>query len=1103
MPYSVEDAPEAVQKLPRHARDIWLAAYNAASAEYQEQEDGEARAFATAWAAVKRDYEQDEAGMWHRKSKQIAGLLPSKTADHPCAMIAFFLPLASARWLAMLGGEKAEDLHLTLAALGPVDALPLSEQRETVRGVVAEFAAGRPPLPAKLTGFGRFQTDGEPDALYLNVDAPELPAFRQGLVEALARAGVMLSQEHGFTPHITLAYLPRAVETPWVLSPPSGPPGDDDAADLDINLLTLCWGDERQVFALSGVTPQAEAEAKAEEAGARDKLRVAQARRATKYGIAAHEGGHLTPPAGYPEDEAAFGDPVNYRYPSDKTHIKAAESYFNHDGQREAGGYSTEEWAIIGKRIAAACNQHMGQGYRYDAGRIVREEAKSLEFHLAFQKIFGALDDPDTLLIEGYANTGVVDRTKDRIFPEAFRRGLDAFMKNPVLLLFHDLKRPIGKILSATIDDIGLKVRAAVDRTLADGKVAAGMIEKGILNAFSVRAVDDLAQGWVDANGVRNITSWDLREISAVTVPAHQQALFSLAKALSDGTDLVEAPQARPTTQTETERDNMGEELNAPGKQAPSDTDALVAKVLETWEARQLAAAEKSQAEKAAYDKLLVQAKTEVLAEMRKNAQVPFPVADLSGDSPGSQQMRRISQIIVSSKYDRLGDLDLTMRYHLQSQAARFGRAPQPSERFFRALMVRAAKFMQAEDELPYWEPRAGARPKMLKVPAFDPAVVAPYVTGAEDRFDVPGPDGRVAARDVMFSDTVSAKGLTQLFEIGAKANELVYSTQASYGDEWVPTLMAALLWRTIRLNTAVLPLFDQFDMPSQPYDYPTEGTDPTFYKVAEATDESQLVVGAQTFPDSKPGTAKATFAAGKLGALSYWTEEMNEDSLIATEPQLRDQFGVKNAHALEELLISGDETTDNTNISDTGNGAIAATWRLLTIDGLRHEPLVTTAADSRDGGALTIDDINATRALMGTNGKFGKDPSQLAIICDVPTGYKFEDLPEVLTLEKYGPQATVLTGELAKLKGIPIVVSEDYSLTDANGKIHNTAGNNTKGSFLVVNRLGWKVGWRRRPRIFVGQIPFSDAWYIMSSARLDIRPFAAGMAGLSFNLTV
>ena len=72
----------------------------------------------------------------------------------------------------------------------------------------------------------------------------------------------------------------------------------------------------------------------------------------------------------------------------------------------------------------------------------------------------------------------------------------------------------------------------------------------------------------------------------------------------------------------------MGEEVNAPGKQASSDTDALVAKVLETWEARQQAAAEKSQAEKAAYDKLLAQAKTEVLAEMRKNAQVPFPVAE-------------------------------------------------------------------------------------------------------------------------------------------------------------------------------------------------------------------------------------------------------------------------------------------------------------------------------------------------------------------------------------------------------------------------------------------------------------------------------------------
>jgi hypothetical protein len=163
----------------------------------------------------------------------------------------------------------------------------------------------------------------------------------------------------------------------------------------------------------------------------------------------------------------------------------------------------------------------------------------------------------------------------------------------------------------------------------------------------------------------------------------------------------------------------------------------------------------------------------------------------------------------------------------------------------------------------------------------------------------------------------------------------------------------------------------------------------------------------------------------------------------------------------------------------------------------------VTTTTDGRDGGALTVEDVNLTRALMGTRGVFGADPAQLVIITDIPTAFKFEDLSEVMTIDKYGPQATILTGELARIKGIPIIKSQMYGLTDSNGYINNSAGSNTKGSFMVVNRAGVRVGWRRRPRIFVGQVPFSDAWYIMASARLDIQFKEAGMVGMSYNITV
>lgn len=52
MPYTASTAPPAIKALPAGARDIWIAAFNAAAKTYPT----EAQAFAVAWAAVKRKY---------------------------------------------------------------------------------------------------------------------------------------------------------------------------------------------------------------------------------------------------------------------------------------------------------------------------------------------------------------------------------------------------------------------------------------------------------------------------------------------------------------------------------------------------------------------------------------------------------------------------------------------------------------------------------------------------------------------------------------------------------------------------------------------------------------------------------------------------------------------------------------------------------------------------------------------------------------------------------------------------------------------------------------------------------------------------------------
>jgi cation transport regulator len=65
MPYqALKDLPESVRAhLPKHAQEIFRAAFNSAEDEYHEEE----RAFRVAWAAVKDKYEKGDDGDWHAK----------------------------------------------------------------------------------------------------------------------------------------------------------------------------------------------------------------------------------------------------------------------------------------------------------------------------------------------------------------------------------------------------------------------------------------------------------------------------------------------------------------------------------------------------------------------------------------------------------------------------------------------------------------------------------------------------------------------------------------------------------------------------------------------------------------------------------------------------------------------------------------------------------------------------------------------------------------------------------------------------------------------------------------------------------------------------
>lgn len=173
-------------------------------------------------------------------------LLPAhnKQEEQTGVMVAFFLPPLFATDLAtavsgLLGAVPASEYHMTLVYLGEKTAV----DRALLLRVVEVFARDYAPINGRLNGTGRFDPENDTTPFYANMDAQRLPAFRQALIERLAAVGIASASEHGYTPHITLAYLPANAPMPTITLPDSA---------VFLNLITVAYGNERYNFPMLG-----------------------------------------------------------------------------------------------------------------------------------------------------------------------------------------------------------------------------------------------------------------------------------------------------------------------------------------------------------------------------------------------------------------------------------------------------------------------------------------------------------------------------------------------------------------------------------------------------------------------------------------------------------------------------------------------------------------------------------------------------------------------------------------------------------------------------------------------------------------------------------
>lgn len=296
--------------------------------------------------------------------------------------------------------------------------------------------------------------------------------------------------------------------------------------------------------------------------------------------------------------------------------------------------------------------------------------------------------------------------------------------------------------------------------------------------------------------------------------------------------------------------------------------------------------------------------------------------------------------------------------------------------------------------------------------------------------------------------------------------------------------------------------------------------TDPTTYVPIDGALPEMLFVGENTsasasaYTTSKTASNRVTLTAKKFTIQQVWSAELSEDSIVAFTPFLREKLNMSAAIHLGSAFLNGDTTdagTGNINLDDANP---ADTKHYLAWDGIRHYWLVdATGQGVNQAGALDPKNVNVIRGrLNGTdddvdnavgNINWGTNPRDLRLVADWDTYMALLDADKVTTVDKYGPAATIITGELGSVYGIPLV-SPGYAIkTEADGKASTTEASNTRGQITLFAPAGFISGVRRDVQLFFDRIQRTDQFLFELYTRRSFTRFGGNVAAGIYNIAL
>ena len=325
----------------------------------------------------------------------------------------------------------------------------------------------------------------------------------------------------------------------------------------------------------------------------------------------------------------------------------------------------------------------------------------------------------------------------------------------------------------------------------------------------------------------------------------------------------------------------------------------------------------------------------------------------------------------------------------------------------------------------------------------------------------------------------------------------------AGSGGDWVPDQFRTELYEEYKTPRVVRSLFSEIQMDRATLLVPRLDRGGRPYIKGQVTSDNPA-----NYLSSTPATSQKSITTSGLACRFVIDDALAEDSAIALIPTLQRQIVSDLASAIEDTLINGDASA--THQDDLANWNIRGRWGASGLGGSADHRrawngLRKQAFDRGTGSAVaalaTYTDLLAKQADLGEL----NSADRVLITSPEVVIAQLLKITQVQTLDVFGPAATVLTGQIASIGGVPIIMSRFMSAEmNAAGVYDNLL--KTKSGFLIVARDSYNIFARRGISVEQDKDITAGAINLVCTERLTfdtLDPDATKNVAYGYNTTV